>query len=236
MFLSEFFTENNKQVLITPEQASHFAKGVAGDFNPLHDPSNKRFCVPGDLLFSMVLAKYGLSQRMAFNFAGMVGKDVWLNFPDTSENQFNVTDDKDKVYLGVEREGAINNDAAVIEAMARNYVEFSGHNFPHILVPLMAEHNVMLNPERPLVIYESMEFNLSHVNFSQPPQLELAESKLEVNGKRGVAYLIFDVKSGDEVVGTGSKKMVLSGLREFDKAAIDAFCVEYLASRENYEI
>ncbi|MCE2570626.1 DUF3581 domain-containing protein [Motilimonas eburnea] len=234
MFLSEFFTENNNQVLITPEQASHFAKGVAGDFNPLHDPSNKRFCVPGDLLFSMVLAKYGLSQRMSFNFAGMVGKDVALNFPDTDALSFDINDDNGKVYLAVEREGEVCHDAAVIEAMARNYVEFSGHNFPHILVPLMAEHNVMLNPERPLVIYDSMEFNLTHVNFSEPPKLELAESRLEVNGKRGVAYLIFDVKSAGEVVGTGSKKMMLSGLRAFDQAAIDAFCVQYLASRDNY--
>lgn len=234
MFLSPFFSEQNNQVLITPAQASHFAKAVAGDFNPLHDPDNKRFCVPGDLLFSMVLAKYGLSKKMAFTFAGMVGKDVLLNFPDTEGSQFDITDDKSKVYLSVEREGEVNHNLGLIETMAKNYVEFSGHNFPHILVPLMAEHNVMLNPERPLVIYESMEFSLTRVDFTAPT-LELAESRLEVNGKRGVAYLIFDVKADDELVGTGSKKMVLSGLREFDKAAIDAFCEQYLASRDAYD-
>jgi len=73
-----------------------FAKEVAHDFNPLHDVDAKRFCVPGDLLFSMALEKYGLSQNMHFNFSGMVGHDVLLNFPDTDAELIDVNDNQGK--------------------------------------------------------------------------------------------------------------------------------------------
>ena len=67
MFLNDYFTESNDDIVISAQQASRFAKEVAGDFNPIHNLDAKRFCVPGDLLFSLVLAKYGLSQHMEFN-------------------------------------------------------------------------------------------------------------------------------------------------------------------------
>ncbi|MGM8892055.1 DUF3581 family protein, partial [Psychrobacter sp. 1Y1] len=78
MFLSSYFKKENQSVSITPQQASDFAKIVAQDFNPIHDVAAKRFCVPGDLLFALVLNEYGLSQKMTFNFAGMVGDGVKL--------------------------------------------------------------------------------------------------------------------------------------------------------------
>ncbi len=40
---------------------------VVDDFNPIHDEDNKRFCVPGDLLFSVLLANVGLSQKCVSN-------------------------------------------------------------------------------------------------------------------------------------------------------------------------
>lgn len=50
MFLTPYFSTEDNQFQFTREQASHFAKKVAADFNPIHDEDNKRFCVPGDLL------------------------------------------------------------------------------------------------------------------------------------------------------------------------------------------
>ena len=57
MFLTPYFSTEDNQFQFTREQASHFAKKVAADFNPIHDEDNKRFCVPGDLLFAVLLQK-----------------------------------------------------------------------------------------------------------------------------------------------------------------------------------
>lgn len=81
MFLDNFYNQNQLELTISAEQGSSFAKSISNDFNPIHDPDSKRFCVPGDLLFALVLQRYGLSQNMTFNFAGMVGGDTGLLFP-----------------------------------------------------------------------------------------------------------------------------------------------------------
>jgi hypothetical protein len=219
MFLSPYYVETQEGIQIAGEQASRFAKDIAGDFNPIHDPDAQRFCVPGDLLFAIVLEKYGLHQKMGFRFTGMVGKEITLTFPQTDDAAFSIVGHKGKTYLEVERSGDVSHDAAVIETLIRDYVAFSGRNFPHILAPLMKKHNVMINVDRPLVIYESMSFDLANLTFSDPT-LELAESKLTVNGKRGDAELHFDVMAGGEKVGHGFKKLVLSGLREYDEAGM----------------
>lgn len=233
MFLKEFYDIQDGNVRIAAEQASMFAKEVAHDFNPLHDVDAKRFCVPGDLLFSLVLEKYGLSQNMHFIFSGMVGHGVLLNFPDTDAESFDVTDNQGKTYLQIERSGAVIRDQALIELLIRDYVAFSGQNFPYVLVPLLAKENVMFNIDRPLVIYESMTLNFRHMNFQQPT-LEMLEPKMEVNGKRATAYLHFQIKSAEEVVGTGFKKLAVSGLREYEAEPMDAFVEEYLARKHGY--
>jgi len=234
MFLQQFYTNRDNKILIDAQQASHFAKDIARDFNPIHDPDAKRFCVPGDLLFSIVLQKYGLSQHMRFNFSGMVGHGVLLNFPETDTEQFDIIGDNQKVYLQVERHGASNDNPALIETFIRNYVAFSGPNFPHVLVPLMAKHNVMINTERPLVIYESMSFEFKQLNFSNP-ELTAAETTLEVKGKRGDARLHFNIVADHEIVGSGFKKLVISGMREYDEAVIGEFVENYLAHMNAYK-
>ena len=97
----------------------------------------------------------------------------------------------------------------------------------------MASHNVMINTERPLVIYDSMSFELDRLDFSTP-SLEPAETTLEVNGKRGDARLYFSVNVEGETVGRGFKKLVISGIREYDKPVIDTFVKNYLARMESY--
>ena len=82
MFLESYGNVINNKVSFSRQQASDFAKKIADDFNPLHDVDAKRFCVPGDLLFSVVLEKSGLSQNMGFTFSGMVSDGVELNFPE----------------------------------------------------------------------------------------------------------------------------------------------------------
>ncbi|MCK4743285.1 MAG: DUF3581 domain-containing protein [Sulfuriflexus sp.] len=233
MFLDKFHTQQGQTIQVSREQASDFAKSIAGDFNPIHDVDAKRFCVPGDLLFSLVLNKYGVSQHMHFTFSGMVGDGVELIFPEMTDDEIVIKDVADKSYLSIAHSGDNNANPDVSDNLSRRYVEFSGQTFPHILVPLMAKHNVMINPARPLVIYESMTINIDELDISNP-ELTLTESKLDIQGKRGNVTLKFAVSDNGKIVGSGEKTMVMSGLREFEQGAIDQLVNDYAASKQSY--
>jgi hypothetical protein len=233
MFLKEFYDIHDGNVRIAAEHASMFAKEVAHDFNPLHDVDAKRFCVPGDLLFSLILEKYGLSQNMHFIFSGMVGDGVLLNFPDTDAERIDVTDNQGKTYLQVERSGGLSRDSALIESFTRDYVAFSGQNFPYVLVPLLAKENVMFNLNRPLVIYESMTLSFDHLDFKQA-SVKMLEPEMNVDGKRASAFLHFQVKSGEDVVGRGFKKLAISVMSGYEAEPMQAFVDDYLARKNDY--
>lgn len=233
MFLKDFYSVQDGRISIAAEHASMFAKEVADDFNPLHDVDAKRFCVPGDLLFSMALEKYGLSQQMHFIFSGMVGHDVLLNFPDTDAERIDVNDNQEKTYLQIERSGDISRDSALIESLIRDYVAFSGQNFPYVLVPLLAQENVMFNINRPLVIYESMTLSFDHLDFQQA-SIEMLAPKIEVNGKRATAFLHFQIKASEDVVGTGFKKLAISVPSAYEAEPMQLFVDDYLARKNDY--
>ena len=234
MFLKKFYSGSNDSIKITAEQGSLFAKEIANDFNPLHDVGAKRYVVPGDLLSSIVLEKYGVSKKMQFNFMGMLGGDgIALNFPETNADQFEVIGSNNKTILGIERSGERITNKLVVEALIRNYAAFSGYNFPYILVPLMAKHKVMINIARPLVLYESMTLEFEHMNFTDP-KVEMVDPDLRVDGKRGDAHFNFQIKSGDKVVGKGFKKIVISGVREYEEQPMQEFVDNYLARKEIY--
>lgn len=233
MFLKQFYSDDADDIRITPQQASRFAKEIAGDFNPLHDPDAKRFCVPGDLLFSLVLVKYGVSQKMRFTFSGMVGRGVTLQLPRCDAGKLDIRGDLGKSYLQVERHGTTKQDRTLTEGLIRTYVSFSGQNFPDILVDLMARHRVMINPDRPLVIYHTMSFELKHLDFGHP-LLELSDSTLDVSGKRGEARLSFLIKAAGEAVGSGFKKLLLSGLRDYDHDRVQRMREDYLSRKAAY--
>lgn len=231
MFLTNYFLESEQGISFTRQQASAFAKKIAGDFNPLHDPDNKMFCVPGDLLFSVALAKLGLSQRMNFSFSGMVSDSMSVLFQDIDANSVDVIDSEGKVYLSISRSGDTSTDETAIASLARCYVDFSGRTFPHILVPLMLEQNTMINPARPMVIYESMEIDLLHLDISHP-ELELTETSFQVTGKKGRVKLGFCLKQDGAIVGNGIKYMSLRGLCPYDQESIDDVVASYMQRRE----
>ncbi|MDT0605068.1 DUF3581 family protein [Thalassotalea castellviae] len=226
MFLESYCNNAAGKINFTRQQASDFAKKIADDFNPLHDVDAKRFCVPGDLLFSLTLEKSGLSQEMKFTFSGMVNDGVELIFPDHIESHAAIVDENDKEYLTIDVSGENTKEVTTISALTKAYVEFSGHTFPHILVALMAEKQVMINPTRPMVMYESMSIHLDTLNFHEV-NLELATSTLSIEGKRGVADLIFNLMSNGKKIGHGKKHMLLSGLRPYEQSVIDAIVQEY---------
>ncbi len=233
MLLNNYYAEEGNKVVFTRQQASDFAKNIAGDFNPIHNVDSKRFCVPGDLLFAVSLRKYGLSQKMSITFSGMVTDGTPIIFPPAGDTPLVVQDDKEKPYLTLERSGATSHDEQLINTLTRNYVEFSGQTFPHILVPLMADNNVMINPGRPLVIYESMTIDMDRLDVKEVT-LALVQAKLDVDGKRGNATLEFNLISDGETVGQGAKSMVLSGLREYDEEKISRLVAEYSARKAQY--
>ena len=226
MFLDPFHARQDGHILISAEQASSFAKDIAGDFNPIHNPDARRFCVPGDLLFALVLNRYGLSEKMSVRFSGMVGANVPLVFPEVDEGVIDIVDTSGKAYLHLEHSGKTSQDAELIECLTRNYVAFSGHNFPFIMVPLLEKHQVMFNPKRPMVIYESMAFELESLDIRQP-SLELADTTLNVNGKRGDALFQFNIVADGQVVGTGTKKLIVSGLQPYDPELMAGMVEEF---------
>jgi hypothetical protein len=233
MDLSDYYLQQDQQVIFSRQQASDFAKGIAEDFNPIHSPEAKRFCVPGDLLFALTLHKFGLYQKMEFNFKGMVSDNVALRYKEMESGQYCLADDNDKVYLEVSCAGDKSKSSGLIAQLTQNYVKFSGKTFPHILVPLMRDNNVMVNPKRPLIIYEMMAIDLLSVDLSSA-ELELTNAELEVNGKRGTAILHFQFSVNGEKVGEGQKRIVLSGLRAFEESAIDQLVLDYNRHKEKF--
>lgn len=234
MQIENYFTKQNETTSFSRLQGSSFAKEIAGDFNPIHDEDNKRFCVPGDLLFSVVLHQLGLNQYMNFAFGGMVSGDVPLCFTTTDEGNINVSDEKNKTYLTVTRQGEHADNPALVEQIIARYVAFSGQTFPHILVPLMTENNVMINPARPLVIYESMRIDINNFE-AKSTELELTSSTLDVDGKRGSVCLKFDLNYEGEKIGSGEKRLLLSGLRPFDKEQVDQLIQKYSEWKNAYK-
>ncbi|MCF8005389.1 MAG: DUF3581 domain-containing protein, partial [Chromatiaceae bacterium] len=194
-------------------------------FNPIHDATHPRFCVPGDLLFALVLARCGLARRMTFRFTGMVAADAALTVIEQDDGIL-VETAEGKPCLEVERSGPVTKDLALIESLVRRYVAFSGQNFPHILVPLMEQQGVMINPDRPLVIYDRMAFELDRLD---DPDMDIAleSTELEVKGKRGEARLGFRLTTAGEPVGQGAKTLILSGLRAHEPAVLQGLVERY---------
>lgn len=230
--LKKFYSGVASCTKITAEQGSLFAKEIAGDFNPLHDVDAKRFCVPGDLLFAIVLEKYGLSQTMNFQFTGMLGHGITLDFPDT-DSDFAVKGSHGKTILQVNRCGNQSASTDKIAALIREYVAFSGGNFPYVLVPLMQKQNAMINISRPLVMYDSMHLEFSSLDFDCPKMRPL-EPKLIINGKRGTAHLHFAIESSGKTIATGYKKIIIGNIRDYQQAPMQDFVDAYLLRKKTY--
>ena len=225
MLLDDFVTRSANGFSFSRQQSCRFAKQIATDFNPIHDVDAKRFCVPGDLLFAYLLSHYGLAKELSCTFAGMVSADVLLHC-EQHDNELRICDEQGKVYLALQQQGETSRDLAVIEPLIRDYVRFSGQNFPHILQPLMEQHNVMIHPGRPLVIYESMALSFDTLP-TAAVELSLAASSLQVEGKRGNVLLEFVLTENGQQIGGGKKRMILSNLQPYDETQMQLMIAEY---------
>lgn len=249
MNITNYFNRENDRISFTRQQASLFAKSVAGDFNPIHDENAKRFCVPGDLLFAVFLSQYGISQEMKFDFAGMVGENTQLHAAKETSSEmsegsvqqeaispqtaYSLQDDSEKNYMDISVSGEQSNDTQFISALSEKYVQFSGRTFPHILVPLMKQEGVMINPSRPLVIYKNMEIYLDRLS-GDNIDLELKSSLIQQSGKKGEVRLEFKILANGEEIGHGAKNLLLSGLRDYDQEQLDQVIHSYDQWKLNY--
>ena len=234
MLIDQYYSDTDGKVTFTRLQASDFAKYIADDFNPLHNIDAKRFCVPGDLLFSLVLAKYGCSKHMSFTFSGMVTNEVALNMPANSP-MLSIKGDNDKEYLSIEHSGNNSENSELIDNLTRSYVTFSGHTFPHILVPLMEAKEMMINTARPMVMYQSMMIDLDRLDLTNIElKLDKEKTLFDVDGKRGNVCLAFNLIADQQIIGRGEKHMVLSGLRPFEKSVIDTLIADYAQWKKDF--
>lgn len=237
MNINDYFNRDKNKVSFTRVQASSFAKGIAGDFNPIHDEDAKRFCVPGDLLFAVFLSQYGIRQKMHIEFSGMVGDSIQLIFPQEIPDTYSFSADNEKNYMDVLVSGERTKDEQFIAALSEKYVQFSGQTFPHILVPLMRKENAMINPTRPLVIYKNMEIHLDNPpskKKSENIELKLSSSSLQRNGKKGEVRLDFLILSDGVEIGHGAKNLILSGLRDYDESQLGIIINTYEQWKSSY--
>jgi len=235
MLIDQYYNDCEGRVTFTRLQGSNFAKQIADDFNPLHDVNTKRFCIPGDLLFSLILARYGCSQQMQFTFSGMVTDEVSLLLPKSSPHLL-INGDNGKEYLTIEHSGKNTRNSELINNLTQSYVSFSGQTFPHILVPLMEDKGVMINPARPMAMYQKMLIDLERLDFSTIElEFDKENTHFDVNGKRGNVCLAFKMLSDQQVVGRGEKHMLLSGLMPFEKSAMDIVIADYVQWKKDYK-
>ena len=167
----------------TRQASSTFAKEMAGDFNPIHNPDARRFCVPGDLLFAVVLDLFKARAKMNFEFEQMVDDRVTLKVP-VQEHGLRMVDNSDKCYLDVSFSGDTVESDAANQSLLAAYVKFSGQNFPFLLIGLMKKHNVMINPQRPLVIYRRMSIELQDTSCDDFDLVQ-TEPTMKVDGQKG---------------------------------------------------
>ena len=91
----------------------------------------------------------------------------------------------------------------------------------------------MINTERPLVIYDHMRIALDTVDL-ESVSLEHSNCEFRLYGKRGDVALNFNFFCNGEKVGKGQKKMLISGLREYNQEKIDALVNSYTQHKETY--
>lgn len=233
MDIKKFYKIDDQKVSFTRQQASLFAKSVAGDFNPLHDVETKRFCVPGDLLFAVALTELGVSQSMRFSFESMVTEQTVVTLPEKLSEQFILSDQNNKSMMTVQCSGEQSNNDKFISSLIEKYVQFSGRTFPEILIDLMQKKGVMINPARPLIIYKDMVIEI-HSFLEGSLDLEFSGASMRVDGKKGSVKLEFNLFVDGEAIGHGTKDMVVSGLRPFEQSAIDSIVDEYNAVKLAY--
>ena len=97
----------------------------------------------------------------------------------------------------------------------------------------MKQHGKMINTSRPLIIYQSMSFQFEETATTQI-DLTLDKSQLDIEGKRGRALFTFTLCSAGQTIGHGEKKLILSGLRDYQEDVMEQLTNDYLDKKKQY--
>ena len=97
----------------------------------------------------------------------------------------------------------------------------------------MAENSIMINPQRPRVVYDSMSLQFDTLDLVEP-SVELAGTSFKAEGKRGDVQFELRLMDQGKQVGSGVKTLILSGLREYQQEAVDGMITGYQASKDSY--
>jgi hypothetical protein len=73
-----------------------------------------------------------------------------------------------------------------------------------------------------------MSLQMHNLEFEQI-EIRLLDSQLEIDGKRGNATLTFEFMADNQSVGSGSKHLILSGLRDYQQTEVDGMVERYNA-------
>lgn len=231
---SAFYTLSDDTLTISPEQASGFAKTVAGDFNPIHDAGDRRFCVPGDLLFTVILENVGLYQHMSFTFDARMTADMIGILNDQQAGAGNITDKRsEKPIVNFQYDSEKINSNQLIHEFIKHYVAFSGQNFPYLLDPVLKSNDAMFNPKSPLVMYQSMDFTLNPQDETEI-SIDYVNADFDKQGKRGYITLNFNFNQNDEVIGNGKKLLLISGIRPYDESEMSKIIESFLERKNNF--
>lgn len=231
---SAFYTLKKQELTVAPEQASRFAKNVAGDFNPIHDADDRRFCVPGDLLFAVILENVGLYQQMSFTFdARMTAETVGVLNSDGEQSGAIIDRRSEKPLVNFNYASKKIESKPLVHRFIKNYVAFSGQNFPYLLDPVLKSNDAMFNPKSPLVMYQSMDFTLNPKDESEI-EVDYTHADFEAQGKRGYVTLNFDFMQKNSNIGQGKKQLLISGLRPYDEAAMQAIIESFLERKKQF--
>lgn len=97
----------------------------------------------------------------------------------------------------------------------------------------MEEKQLMINCQRPLVIYESMDIEFTRLDIAAP-SVEFTGATMDIEGKRGIVKLNFKFTENGEEVGHGTKRMIATGLKAYDQASIDDLVERFVALKTAY--
>jgi hypothetical protein len=85
-----------------------------------------------------------------------------------------------------------------------------------------------------MVMYESMTIDLDRLDIHSP-SLEVDHNEVVVKGKRGEAQVAFNLVDSGNVVGRGRKRMILSGLRQYEQQVMDAVTADLNQRKLNFK-
>ena len=99
---------------------------VATDLNPIHDHDPKRFCVPGDLLFTGTIRRLGLYQSMHFDLSRMLAVMFTFNTHQRLKKVGTfITNSTGKKLVGIDITGKRLSNQSFAARFALDYVHLS---------------------------------------------------------------------------------------------------------------